>query len=173
MSRLSGAFLFIFSSCLGCVITQSPAPGALVVGDLRVWRVADGIYRSAQPTKRQFQELSTALAIKSSIKLDTELESWENAPSGVFVFQHDWLPAGPVSDNQIEEALSDLEIAPRPVLVHCLHGEDRTGLLVGLYRVRHGATPAMAWAEMRAYGFHGSLVMLRRAFERQTGWRVP
>lgn len=38
-----------------------------------------------------------------------------------------------------------------PVFVHCLHGSDRTGAIVGIYRVQHGATLKEAIEEMRKY----------------------
>jgi tyrosine-protein phosphatase SIW14 len=42
----------------------------------------------------------------------------------------------------------------RPVLVHCQHGEDRTGLVVAAYRVRvQGWTKQAAMAEARAHGY--------------------
>lgn len=43
----------------------------------------------------------------------------------------------------------------QPVYVHCLHGEDRTGAMVGLYRVNNqGWTADQAYQEMLARGFH-------------------
>lgn len=43
----------------------------------------------------------------------------------------------------------------RPVFVHCLHGSDRTGLLIAVYRMaRQGWTADQAYAEMKQCGFH-------------------
>ena len=47
--------------------------------------------------------------------------------------------------------------AARPIFVHCLHGADRTGAIVGIYRVEQGATAKEAIAEMRKY--HNSWLM--------------
>ena len=44
--------------------------------------------------------------------------------------------------------------------VHCAHGQDRTGLVVAVYRVRHGWTKAQAQAEMLRLGFHPTLLGL-------------
>ena len=42
--------------------------------------------------------------------------------------------------------------------VHCEHGQDRTGLTIGIYRVQHdGWTKEKAYNEMIAHGFHKSL----------------
>ena len=47
--------------------------------------------------------------------------------------------------------------ASGPVLVHCLHGSDRTGTIVAMYRiVEQGWTREAAIAEMTGggYGYH-------------------
>jgi protein tyrosine/serine phosphatase len=47
------------------------------------------------------------------------------------------------------------------VLVHCTHGQDRTGLVVGVYRVKHdGWSKDKAWDEMVHHDFHQELVGL-------------
>jgi protein-tyrosine phosphatase len=51
------------------------------------------------------------------------------------------------------------------VLVHCTHGQDRTGLVVGIYRLAHGWTKDAAYAEMLQYGFHPELLGLRETWE--------
>ena len=58
-----------------------------------------------------------------------------------------------------------------PMFVHCQHGQDRTGLIVGLHRVWHdGWTPAAAYKEMLANGFHKVLVFLNHYYEERTGF---
>lgn len=58
----------------------------------------------------------------------------------------------------------------RPVYVHCLRGQDRTGLIVGLYRVLYERfTKDAAYEEMRKYGFHRSLHGLREVWENFNG----
>jgi len=43
-------------------------------------------------------------------------------------------------------------------LVHCTHGQDRTGLVIGIYRVGHdGWTKDRAYVEMIAHNFHPEL----------------
>lgn len=55
-----------------------------------------------------------------------------------------------------------MRIAPanlqRPIYVHCEHGKDRTGLVIGLYRMRYdGWSREKASAEMRKMGHTGLL----------------
>ena len=44
------------------------------------------------------------------------------------------------------------------VFVHCLHGNDRTGLVIGCFRLSEGWTKGDAYAEMIAHGFHDELL---------------
>jgi protein tyrosine/serine phosphatase len=69
-------------------------------------------------------------------------------------------------------ALGDDGAKPKAsVYVHCRHGQDRTGLVVGLERVFiEGWEPADAYAEMLAYGFHTYFLGLKDYFFEQTGY---
>ena len=69
----------------------------------------------------------------------------------------------------IEEALAFMhDPAHQPVFVHCAHGDDRTGLVVALYRVRYERwTPKAAHDEMVAKGHNGiDGVVWTRAMDR-------
>lgn len=47
-----------------------------------------------------------------------------------------------------------LEGVKKPVLIHCQHGEDRTGLIVAAYRVQsNGLTLDEAWEEALQFGY--------------------
>jgi hypothetical protein len=55
-------------------------------------------------------------------------------------------------------------------LVHCTHGQDRTGYIIGEYRVGEDGWPkARAYAEMLAHHFHAELHGLHEAWESFTG----
>ena len=71
--------------------------------------------------------------------------------------------------NQIEAIMADQ--SRRPIFVHCEHGQDRTGLIVGLYRVfTEKKSPAAAYKEMLAKGFHKILFLLNHYYEEKTGF---
>lgn len=43
----------------------------------------------------------------------------------------------------------------RPIFIHCLHGADRTGLMIAMYRITHQNWDfRAAYADMKAHGFH-------------------
>ena len=50
-------------------------------------------------------------------------------------------------------ALQTLDAAPKPVFVHCMKGQDRTGVVIAAYRIRRqGWTFDQAYQEMLSYG---------------------
>lgn len=62
---------------------------------------------------------------------------------------------GKVSDAEAEAFLKvALDPANQPCYVHCLHGRDRTGTMVAVFRMAHDHyTNAQAYAEMESFGF--------------------
>jgi protein tyrosine/serine phosphatase len=69
----------------------------------------------------------------------------------------------------IEKVLVDPSRAP--VYVHCKHGQDRTGLVIGIERVEHEKwTPKAAHDEMVKLGFHTFFLGLEHYFEEKTGY---
>lgn len=65
------------------------------------------------------------------------------------------------------ETVMDAVNAIQPgTFIHCEHGQDRTGLVVGCYRVlKQGWTKDDAWAEMMQHGFHPELLGLTLFWE--------
>lgn len=74
-------------------------------------------------------------------------------------------------DAQVEKILAVLtDPANYPLFIHCQHGHDRTGLIMGLYRIQEQNWSAKeAYTEMLALGFHKQLVFLNHYFEKKTG----
>ncbi len=57
------------------------------------------------------------------------------------------------------------------IYVHCKHGQDRTGLVLGLERVIDEKwAPKAAHDEMLKIGFHPFFLGLEHYFEEKTGW---
>jgi len=79
---------------------------------------------------------------------------------------------GPITPSveTIRKILQDIDDATKPVLIHCTHGEDRTGLIVALYKFCKGtATPEEAFKDMVAHGFH-PYRGLWNSWVRDVGW---
>ena len=144
--------------------------------------VSPGVYRGGHPTKEGWALLKSK-GVKTVIKLHTpgEGDDAEAAALGMTVIDASGPPAtikdvlGAPKPERIKLAVESLANSKnRPVYVHCLHGQDRTGLIVGLYRVLHeGLTKEAAYAEMLEIGFHPSLRGLRKIWKRFDGKAVP
>jgi tyrosine-protein phosphatase SIW14 len=61
---------------------------------------------------------------------------------------------GAPDDNSVESFLALAQSAKEPIFVHCRQGEDRTGTLVGVYRMVVQKWPfTRVYKEMRKFGF--------------------
>ena len=43
--------------------------------------------------------------------------------------------AGKVTDEKIIQILKAIKNSPKPILIHCWHGSDRTGVVIAMYRL--------------------------------------
>ncbi len=154
------ACAMICGCALGDAITNRPAAWAIPMileGVPNLYKVSDTLYRSAQPTDMGMQELRK-MGMKTVVNLrlfhsdhgeikDTNLECKP-------IPMKTWHP-------EFKEAKRFLQVVTdpqrQPVLVHCQHGADRTGVMCAIYRiVVEGWTKKEAVREMRegGYGFH-------------------
>jgi tyrosine-protein phosphatase SIW14 len=109
-------------------------------GVLNVHRVSENIYRSGQPNQVGFRSLKEHFRIGTVISLRN---FHSDRPLGrglsLTLLRYPITPTGPETDRVIKalaairssQSKSPAEI----VLVHCLHGSDRTGLIIALYRI--------------------------------------
>ncbi len=117
------------------------------------YRVSDELYRCEQPRLRDIPDLK-ALGIGTILNLrhwNSDSKDFEKAGI-VLVAQR--MRAGKLSEDDLVAALRLIRDAPKPVLIHCWHGSDRTGSVVAAYRiVFQNWTPAAALDELRHGGF--------------------
>lgn len=122
-----------------------------------LYQMSPTLYRSALPD-------SGALPLLEKLKVETVItflpesdDSWLSAP-GINKVQ---LPyrTNHVDDAQVIKALRTIQTAEAkgPVLMHCKHGSDRTGLMAAMYRVVvQGWSKEDALNEMSQGGFGDS-----------------
>jgi hypothetical protein len=160
-------FVLILLAC-------SCTPKVVNHGIVNLWQVDAHVWRSGQPmTLADWQYLQSSVGIKRVIKLNYDSEGSDDLARslGMIVYELSVQPVGlgdilkrPDPD-KLAEAIRLLEHADG-VLVHCKNGWDRTGLLVGMYRVIYdGWTTDRAYEEMRRLGFHPELRGLHEAWE--------
>ncbi|MHB9024662.1 MAG: protein tyrosine phosphatase family protein [Armatimonadota bacterium] len=171
---MSISFHRLFLACLlltACVLAPFSLPAfaaAVPKGIPNFQTVSDGIYRGAAPTYAGLQALR-AMGIRTIIDLRISPKLVKVEKKNVSELGMTWinLPMGKEAPTkqQVETLLDTLAKAPeRPVFVHCQHGADRTGCMIGIYRVQvQGWSFAQAWAEMRKYGYKPHLSEMKEA----------
>jgi protein-tyrosine phosphatase len=132
---------------------SQPAAGTALKN---LYRVSDELYRSEQPKMSDIPALKS-LGIRSILSLRTfHSDSKEFERQGIVMYVCP-MEAGSVTAADLVVALRILKVAPKPVVVHCWHGSDRTGLVIAAYRmIWQNWTVEKAIQEMRegGYGFH-------------------
>lgn len=129
------------------------------------------VYRGSQPyTPGQWQFLK-GLGVRTVLKLNYDSEGLDAAPD-MALFKcpmppRDWQDAlGRPDAADVARAVGVLaETELYPIYVHCTHGHDRTGLVIGEWRVLHcGWSADAAYQEMKEYGYHWELLDLDRTW---------
>lgn len=120
------------------------------------YRVDKGIYRSAQPDEYDIDDLQT-LGITQVLNLRKFHDDEDELGDKNFTLYDVPMIATSVSEKQILEALHVINNRKQPILIHCWHGSDRTGVTIAAYRmVFNNWTKKQALDEMKhgGYGYH-------------------
>jgi tyrosine-protein phosphatase SIW14 len=138
--------------------------------------VSLGVYRGPRPTAATLSQLK-ALGVRNVLDLEDTTSVVNSEHKAVTALGMNFV-SEPMSGfwtpndsevNTIEAFVANT--ANYPIFVHCEHGQDRTGLIVGLFRVEtQHWTPAAAYKEMLAKGFHQILFLLNHYYEEKTGF---
>lgn len=123
--------------------------GAQVVGIRNFHQIDDHVYRGGQPTMDGYKYLSQ-IGVKTVVDLrksDARSAAEERAVTalGMKFVNVPMTGLTPPTMAQISQILSLLEGTNGPVFVHCRRGADRTGAVIGAYRIDHDH-----WANARA-----------------------
>jgi protein tyrosine/serine phosphatase len=122
-------------------------------------QVTPFLYRSAQPDAAGFANLEKSLKVKVVIDLrESKTDDVYLSNSKIRPF---YVPmnAMHITNAEIISALTLIRAheGEGPILVHCQHGADRTGVVVAMYRIIYqGWSKARAIDEMKngGYNFH-------------------
>ena len=159
----------IFSAAI--LLAALALPAVAATPDLPNFHpVAPAIWRGAAPTDAGLRQLK-AMGIKTIIDLRIAPETVKKESIYARSLGFRWinLPMGsdPPTPKEVSTLLAALKQAPQsPVYVHCQHGADRTGCMIGIYRVtQQGWTYPRAFAEMRSDGFNPRWTKLREAVQ--------
>jgi protein tyrosine/serine phosphatase len=122
------------------------------------YKVNDKIYRSEQPSTAGFMYLDS-LGIGVSLNLRNRVSDKRFAKKTALDLKRIRINSWRMDYNDILEALKIIKNSTSPVLVHCKHGADRTGVVVASYRIAfEGWTKEKAIEEFlnEGYGYHQS-----------------
>ncbi len=123
-------------------------------------QVSGDLYRGAQPTAEGIQELQK-IGIKTVVNLRYFHSDRDEIGDTKLASEHIRMIALFPRESHIIRFLRIMtDDARKPVFVHCLHGSDRTGVIVAAYRiVVQGRSKDEALEEMTrgGFGFHGFL----------------
>jgi len=137
------------------------------------------LYRSAQLSKSETRWAVREYAIKSVLNLRGAHagQHWydeEIAAAGELGLAHFDYPISAkrfVTSQQIEEILDIVRKAPKPLLIHCQAGADRSGLVAALYRYSEtGASAADADRELSLIYGHFPYLMSRSGAMDDSFW---
>lgn len=121
--------------------------------------VDKGVYRSKQPEHDNIKNLKL-LGIKEVLNLRQYHSDKDDLKESNFKLSRIKMNAGDVNVQQIINALRIIKNRKGPILLHCWHGSDRTGVTVAAYRlVFNNWTKARAIDEMSngGYGYHSNV----------------
>ena len=160
MTRFLFIFLMLSSSLAFSEPRIRPHSWALSVIETdmdNLYWVDEGIYRSEQPNSKNLSSLSK-LGVKEILNL-REFHGDHEAKKKKFTVHRLKMATGSVTEEQILKALRIIKNRNAPILIHCWHGSDRTGVTIAAYRIIfQNWTKAQAIDEMvhGNYGYHGT-----------------
>ena len=119
--------------------------------------VNESLFRGGQPSEEGLRSLAK-LGVKTvvDLRMSRRVRDWESKAVAALGMRYVHLPLygkETPSRDDIVKAFAVLEDPERwPVFVHCREGKDRTGMIVGCYRIAHdGWTNMRALAEAKTY----------------------
>ncbi len=119
-------------------------------------KLDEDIYRSEQPDRMGFVEIRDH-GIRTVLNLRAHHSDESRAEGLGLVLIRVPMTARGFTEEDVVAALRAIRAAPKPVLIHCRHGADRTGLVSAMIRiVFQGWTREEALAELLGggFGFH-------------------
>ncbi|MEG2077006.1 MAG: hypothetical protein RRY34_10925 [Victivallaceae bacterium] len=167
---------------VGCADTISQMPPALDNADnqqveRKIQKVAvkasDSmeIYRSPQPDQNEFKILAEH-GFKSVLNLRNNNSDAKLIGENKLREFRLRTNAGSLTEAELVSALMILKNAPKPIVVHCWHGADRTGSVIAAGRIvfdNWSVEAAIAEMRLSQYGYHewayGDLLKLLRSID--------
>ena len=142
-------------------------------------KVNENLYRSGQPNEDEFFSLYTFNGIRSVLNLrgtsdKDEIKAvnrrWKNA---VTLYEIP-LETGNITEDDLCNLLTVIRDAPKPILIHCWQGSNRTGCAVAAYRIvfeNWSVEDAISELMKPKYGHHKNIYTNIPALLRKADWK--
>jgi tyrosine-protein phosphatase SIW14 len=125
-----------------------------------LYQVTPEVYRSSQPHAGDLKLLVEQLGVKSVLTLRNWHDDKDEGKGLPLTLYRVDMEADEVEPDKVAKALQIIRDAPKPILIHCWHGADRTGLMVAAYRISvQGWEPTVATDELQngGFGYHAKM----------------
>jgi hypothetical protein len=122
-------------------------------------KVDDNVYRGGEPSSTDLEILANIYDIKRIVSLDENVAKRISPHVKKLNIEHILIPISGDNNkskkylNYLKENIVELLTDNAPTYVHCFHGKDRTGLAVGLYRMKKGCSMPEALREAMSNDF--------------------
>ncbi|AZZ36064.1 hypothetical protein CIK05_04415 [Bdellovibrio sp. qaytius] len=166
---------FFFALALALQFSATTANASSTVEDIpNLFKMNDNLYRGGRVTAAGMKQLkkmgvTTIINIENdatAIKTDKKFAD-ANGLRFITIPFDTWSTPSDAKVDGVLKLLQDRSLGP--IYLHCKHGRDRTGLIMGLYRVEvDGWTPKAAYKEMNDRGFRSIIWTLDGYYKRRT-----
>ena len=143
-------------------------------------KVNDKLYRSSQPDEDEFESLHTFNGIRSVLNLREyfsdrdEIAAVNRKRKGALTLYEIPLDTGKISEADLYKILKVVRDAPKPLLIHCWHGSDRTGCAIAASRIvfeNWSVEKAISELMKPEYGHHKNIYTNIPALLRKADWK--
>lgn len=139
-------------------------------------KVHERLYRGGRPTELGIKQLKS-MGVKTIVNIENSEDAVTEdkkfaAAHGLRFISVPFATWETPQDENVDYVLKTLQDRSLgPIYLHCKHGRDRTGMIMGLYRVfADGWDPKTAYQEMKDRGFRTVIWPLKNYFKDRTGY---
>lgn len=135
MKRFLVIILLLFPFCLLSIFYGQDLAVKVDSKELsNFYRVSENLYRCDQPNKKAMLEIEK-LGIKTVLNLRNRTNDNQEAKTTSLITKRVAINAWKMDYLELIKCLKIIQISESPIAVHCLHGSDRTGVVVAAYRM--------------------------------------
>ena len=143
-------------------------------------KVNENLYRSGQPDEDELESLHTFNGIRSVLNLrennsdQDEIAAINKKWNNAITLYEIPLDTGSITEDDLYKILTVIRDAPKPLLIHCWHGSDRTGCSVAAYRIvfeNWSVEDAISELMKPEYGHHKNIYTNIPELLRKADWK--